>query len=137
MKKVMNQSAAVAVALFVVLTVAFATPSFANEEKDKKNPGVELKFIGNYENQPVFQLNLVSAVEDEFTIVLRDKEGNVLYSDRVKGTNITRKFLLSTEEIGDNLVTVEVKSRKNQKPEVYTINRKQNLVEETLVTKLK
>ncbi|WEK35980.1 MAG: hypothetical protein P0Y53_00580 [Candidatus Pseudobacter hemicellulosilyticus] len=139
MKKVMNQSTAIAIALFVILTIAFAVPVLANEGKneDKKNPGVELKFIGNYENQPVFQLNLVSAVEDEFTIVLRDKDGNVLYADKVKGTNITKKFLLSTEELGDNLVTVEVKSKKNQKPEVYTINRKQNLVEETLVTKLK
>lgn len=136
MKKAFNYYATVA--LFLVLTVAFAAPAMANEEK-KENPStsIELKHIGNRENQPIFQLTLVSAVEDEFTITLRDKDGTVLYSDRVKGTNITRKFLLSTEDLGDNILSVEVKAKKNVKSEIYTINRKQNVVEETLVTKLK
>ncbi len=61
----------------------------------------------------------------EFTITLRDSDGNVLYSDKEKGTSITRKFLLTTQEIGDNIVTIEVKSKKSPKAEVYTINRKQ------------
>ena len=126
----------VAVALFLVLSVTIATPVMANEE-DKKNPSIELKHIGNRENQPIFQLSLTSPVEDEFTITLRDKEGNVLYSDRVKGTSITKKFLVSTEDLGDNILTVEVKGKKSPKSEIYTINRKQNIVEETLVTKLK
>ncbi|MGN6417927.1 MAG: hypothetical protein ACTHMC_10575 [Pseudobacter sp.] len=121
----------------LVLTVSVA---FANGEKNPKTNAtnsIEVKHIGNYENQPIFQLNLTASEADEFTITLRDSDGNVLYADKVKGTNITKKFLLTTQEIGDNLVTIEVKAKKNAKAEVYTINRKQNLIEEMYVTKVK
>ncbi len=136
MKKMMKNSVLVAVALFLVFSVVFSATASANEGK-KDNPVIELKHIGTYDNQPIFQLSLNTPVEEEFTITLRDKDGNVLYSDKVKGTSITKKFLLSTEEVGDNILSVEVKAKKNTKAEIYTINRKQNLVEETLVTKLK
>lgn len=134
MKKIMKHSAIVSV-LFLALTLVFAGSAAANEEK-KPASNIELKFIGNYENQPVFQLNVTTAVEDEFIITLRDRDGVVLYTDKVKGTNVSKKFMLNTDEMGDNVVNVEVRSKKG-KAEVYTINRKQSLVEETLVTKVK
>ncbi len=123
------------VTVLVLSTVAFAN----NGEKAPKSAtsNIEVKHIGNYENQPIFQLNLTAVESDEFTITLRDSDGNVLYSDKEKGTNITRKFLLTTQEIGDSIVTIEVRSKKSPKAEVYTINRKQNLIEEMFVTKIK
>lgn len=125
--------------LTFVTVLVLSTVAFANGEKAPKNTtnNIEVKHIGNYENQPIFQLNLTTAEADEFTITLRDSDGNVLYSDKEKGTSITRKFLLTTQEIGDNIVTIEVKSKKSPKAEVYTINRKQNLIEEMFVTKIK
>jgi hypothetical protein len=125
---------------FVTVLVLTVSVAFANGEKNPKTNvtnSIEVKHIGNYENQPIFQLNLTTAEADEFTITLRDSDGNVLYADKVKGTNITKKFLLTTQEIGDNLVTIEVKAKKNAKADVYTINRKQNLIEEMYVTKVK
>lgn len=125
--------------LSFVTVLVLSSVAFANGEKAPKTNtnSIEVKHIGNYENQPIFQLNLTTAEADEFTITLRDSDGNVLYSDKAKGTSITRKFLLTTQEIGDNIVTIEVKSRKAPKAEVYTINRKQNLIEEMFVTKVK
>ncbi|MBO9633731.1 MAG: hypothetical protein J7578_11500 [Chitinophagaceae bacterium] len=125
--------------LSLVTVLVLSTVAFANGEKAPKNTtnSIEVKHIGNYENQPIFQLNLTTAEADEFTITLRDSDGNVLYSDKEKGTSITRKFLLTTQEIGDNIVTIEVRSKKSPKAEVYTINRKQNLIEEMFVTRVK
>ncbi|WP_127132757.1 hypothetical protein [Pseudoflavitalea rhizosphaerae] len=125
--------------LSFVTVLVLSTVAYANGGKDPKNNtnNIEVKHIGNYENQPIFQLSLTSEEADEFIITLRDSDGNVLYSDKEKGTSITRKFLLTTQEIGDNIVTIEVKSKKSPKAEVYTINRKQNLIEEMFVTKIK
>ncbi|NML24073.1 hypothetical protein HHL16_24560 [Pseudoflavitalea sp. G-6-1-2] len=141
MKNVAKTSMSI-VALLVILTLSFSTSAFANGEKEKapKNEStnsIELKHIGDYENQPIFQLNLTTSEADEFTITLRDSDGNLLYADKIKGTVISKKFLLTTQEIGDNIVTIEVRSKKSPKAEVYTINRKQNLVEETYVTKIR
>jgi hypothetical protein len=121
----------------VALTLAFSTTTLANGEKNPKNSTIELKFIGHYENQPVFLLNLNNAEEDEFSITFRDDYVNVLYSGKVKGSNISKKFMLNTEEIGDNVLNVEVKAKKNDKAEIYQINRNRSYVDETVVNKVK
>lgn len=120
----------------LAFTLAFSTPALANDG-DKENPTTELRFIGNMENQPVFELNLGNN-EDEYTVIFRDEYGNVLYSDKFKGaTGLTKKFMLRTEDFGDASLNVTVKSKKNKSTEVYTINRNHSYVEETLVNKVK
>lgn len=120
----------------LAFTLAFSTPALANDG-DKENPTTELRFIGNMENQPVFELNLGNN-EDEYTVIFRDEYGNILYSDKFKGaTGLTKKFMLRTEDFGDASLNVTVKSKKNKSSEVYTINRNHSYVEETLVNKVK
>jgi hypothetical protein len=120
----------------LALTLAFTTPSMANDgEKDDHK--TELKFIGNVEDQPVFELNLANKVEDEYTIIFRDEYGNVLYSDKFKGAGLTKKFMLKSEEFGDAAVNVTVKSKISNTTEVYSINRSHSYVEETQVNKIK
>jgi hypothetical protein len=121
----------------IALTLAFSTTTLANGEKNPKSSTIELKFIGHYENQPVFLLNLNNVEEDEFSITFRDDYGNVLYTGKVKGSNISKKFMLNTEEIGDNVLSVEVKAKKNDKAEIYQINRNRSYVDETVVNKVK
>ncbi|WP_276485030.1 hypothetical protein [Paraflavitalea pollutisoli] len=134
--KTLRNYGMMAIAL-VAFTVAFTNTTLANNEKEKVAAAIELKFIGHYENQPVFQLNLTNKEEDEFTITFRDDFGNVLYSTKVKGTTISKKFMLNVEEIGDNVLNVEVRSKKNAQSEVYKINRNRSYVEETVVSKIK
>jgi hypothetical protein len=136
MKTIMRNYGIMAIAL-VAFTLAFSTTTLANNEKEKVASAIELKFIGHYENQPVFQLNLNNKEEDEFTITFRDDYGNVLYAGKVKGSNISKKFMLNTEEIGENILSVEVKSKKKNQSEVYQINRNRSYVEETVVSKVK
>ena len=136
MKKTIKTYGIAAIAL-IALTLTFATPTMANNDKEKSTAKIELKFIGHYENQPVFQLNLQNATEDEFSITFRDDFGNVLYSAKVKGTNISKKFMLNVEEIGDSVLNVEVKGKKSNAAETYQINRNRSYVEETVVSKIK
>jgi hypothetical protein len=121
----------------IALTLAFSNTTLANGEKNPKSSSIELKFIGEYESQPVFQLNLNNVEEDEFSITFRDEFGNVLYTGKVKGSNISKKFMLNTEEIGDHVLVVEVRAKKSDKAEVYQINRNRSYVEETVVNKVR
>ncbi len=136
MKSIMRTYGIMAIAL-VAFTLSFSTSTLANNDKEKIASTIELKFIGHFENQPVFQLNLNNQVEDEFTITFRDDYGNVLYTGKVKGTSISKKFMLNIEEIGDNVLSVEVKAKKNSQAEVYKINRNRSYVEETVVSRIK
>ena len=127
---------AIALITLITLTVGFSTVTLANDEGKNKNI-TELKFIGNVENQPVFQLNLTNTEDDEIIVIFRDEAGNVLFSDKFKGANITKKFMLKSEEFGDSALNVIVKSKKHNTTEVYSINRSHSYVEETVVSKVK
>ncbi|OQP46704.1 hypothetical protein [Niastella populi] len=135
MKKAMKNYSLMIITL-ITLTVGFSTISLANDEGKTKNI-TELKFIGNMENQPVFQLNLNNTEDDEFIVTFRDDAGNVLYTDKFKGAGITKKFMLKSDEFNDSALNVVVKSKKYNTTEVYTINRSHTYVEETVVNKLK
>jgi hypothetical protein len=121
------------IALFIVFSLV-TTVIRANGEK-KAPPAAELKYIGILKNQPVFQLDLNSAKEEDFTIAIKDQFGQVLYSEKVKAKTYTRKFQLDTENLDDAILRVEVKSGKN-KPEVFKINRNTRFYEETSISKL-
>ena len=125
-----------AIALFAALTVASTSNVMANNGDVKAKSGIDLKFIGNVESQPVFQLNVNNTEEDEYVVTFRDEQNNVLYSGKLKGINITKNFQLSTDEIGDNTMSVEVRSKKTNKSELYKINRTQSFTEEIVVNKL-
>jgi hypothetical protein len=120
----------------LAFTLAFTTPVMANDG-EKGDHKTELKFIGNVDNQPVFELNLANKVEDEYTVIFRDEYGNVVYSDKFKGTGLNKKFLLKWEEFGDAALNVTVKSKNGNTTEVYSINRSHSYVEETQVNKVK
>ena len=135
MKKAMRNYGIFAIVL-LALTFAFSTVTLANDE-GKNNHVTELKFIGNMENHPVFQLNLSNTEEDEFTITFRDEYGNLIYTDKFKGANLTKKFLLKSEDLADANLNVIVRSKKGNATEVYTINRSHSYVEETVVNKVK
>jgi hypothetical protein len=120
----------------LAFTLAFSTPTMANDG-EKGDHKTELKFIGNMENQPVFELNLANKEEDEYTVIFRDENGNVLYNDKFKGAGLNKKFMLKSEEFGDEILNVIVKSKLGNTTEVYTINRSHSYVEETQVNKVK
>jgi hypothetical protein len=136
MKKAMRNYYGLMMFALITLTLGFSTITLANDEGKAKNI-TDLKFIGNMENQPVFQLSLNNTEDDEFTVTFRDDAGNVLFTDKFKGANISKKFLLKTEEFGDTALNVVVKSKKHNSTEVYAINRSHSYVEETVVNKLK
>jgi hypothetical protein len=132
MKHILRNSVTALVALFVL---TFSVNAIANDEINPSSV-VNLKFIGNHQSNPVFELNMLNEAGDEFTITISDLEGNVLYSDRVKGTNISRKFAINTDEIGDNTLRIDVRSRNSNKKETYNISRTQTYVMEASVTRV-
>lgn len=132
-----NFSKLVIVAL--TLTVAFSTTVLANGGEKEKPASTEFKFIGNVENQPVFELNLIN-VNDEYTVSFRDETGNILYNASFKGAaGLTKKFLLKSSDISDvdENLTVVIKSKRTGAYEAYNINRRHTFLEETVISKVK
>lgn len=125
MKKVFNNNRLILLAFFTVFTTAASTVALANDStKMTKGVPVELKFLGNVKDQPVFQLNFFGTPEEnEFTIVIRDEFGNSVFRELIKGEIFSKKFLLNSEVLGDESVRFEITGRKSKKTVVFEVNR--------------
>ena len=124
-----------AIALVASFAIAFASPALANE--DKKTVPVELKFIGNVKDQPLFHLVFNGKEETEYTIVIRDEYGNALYRENIKGTSFIKKFIVNVDELDESKLKFEVSSKSYQKPVVFEINTQYRYVEDVVVNKVK
>ena len=130
MKKVI---VSIAMSLFFVLSLNLTASA---TDEDKKPSTIQLKMISNANEAPVFQLDLNNKEVEEFYVTIKDNFGNTLYSDKIKGSNISKKFKLNPEGMSDESIRVEVRSKKTNKSEVYTINRSSKYIQETVVNKL-
>lgn len=136
MKMIFNNNRLIAIAFFTVFSLAMAPAVIAGE----KNPAVpvEMKFAGLIKNQPMFQLNFTgNPLQNEFTIIITDEYGNSIYRENIKGENFTKKFLLNTDEIGDNTLLFEIFSNKTKQSVTYKVNRNTRLVQDVKINVVK
>jgi|SRR5450432_1847225 hypothetical protein len=125
----------IAIALLAALSIASTSNAMVTGET-KPKAGIDLKFIGNTDNQPVFQLSINNTEEDEYIVTFRDEQNNLIYTSKLKGATISKNFQLSNEDGTDGTLSVEVRSRKTNKSEVYKINRTTSYTQEVVVNKL-
>lgn len=126
-----------AIALLTVVTLAIAPAAQAIDETNN-TATVELKFLGNFKNKPVFELNFKPGTADnEYVVIIRDSFGNSLYRENVNSNVISKKFMLNIEEVGDGeALRFEITGKNSNKTVVYEINQNTHYIEETLVKKI-
>ena len=136
MKKVMNKNKTIIVALMAILSTSFSNPAAAMDKKSDP-PGVEIRYLGFVSNNPVFEINTNNVVADNFIVTIRDQAGTVLYSEKISGRNLTRKYRIDTEEeIADGGLRFEVKSVNTKKTEVYIVGVTENITREMGIVKI-
>jgi hypothetical protein len=136
MKKIINNNRLIAIAFFTVFTIAAAPSAMAHE----KNPAVpvELTFLGHIKNQPMFQLSFTGdASQNDFTILITDEYGNSLYRENIKAENFSKKFLLNTEELGDETLHFTIFCKNTKTSVEYAVNRNTRTVNEVVVSEVK
>ena len=136
MKKTMNNYKMIAMGLATVLTLGLSNATFANSTPDVPSA---LKFMGNFNSQPVFQLELNNDAKAEYVITVRDGEKKILLSETIKGEKISRRYKLDAEEM--SLIagtTFQVTNKLTKESSVYVIevNTNRTVVENTIITKL-
>jgi hypothetical protein len=128
MKKIFRNKRVIIIAFFTVFSITRGPAAFAKGGGDSLP--VELKFIGNLNNQLLLQLNFAgNADENEFTILIKDHEENTIFMENIKGENFYKKFLLNSDEIGDNTIRFEVIGKKSGKSVVFDVNPAQHSTE--------
>ncbi|HVE61104.1 MAG TPA: hypothetical protein VNA26_04750, partial [Chitinophagaceae bacterium] len=121
--------------LIILSILGFTQPALSNEKND--NP-VELKFLGRQNHGPVFQLNLNNTMEGKFLIRVRDAGGNLLYSEKLKGKNVTRRYQVAIDpELYEEFnVRFEITSVTTRETLIYDVANNRRAVDNVVVAKL-
>lgn len=120
MEKIFLNKRIVVIAFFTVFSTAVMS---ANGHKSDPVP-VELRFIRWVKDQPIFQFDFRGNVQnDEFTITLRDEFNIILYKENITGEFFTKSFLLNTDEVAEDTLYFEIRSKKSNQSKVYPVNR--------------
>ena len=134
MRSLLTNTRIVPVLALTIFAVAFTLPAVAAESTPVP---VELKYIGQYNNQPVFELNMNGSEEKEFTVIIRDENNNVLYKENLKGETIRKKFMLDVEELGSSNLKFEIIGKKSARSFVYEVNKNSRQSENVVLNKTK
>ncbi len=135
MKTAIKKTKMITMGLISIFIMGTAQSSFANNGKDP----VELKSISNFNKQPVFQLKMNNADAGEFVVRVKDGNGDVLYSETLKGKNVTRKYKFDINEealLEPFNVRFEIKSVRSHETFIYNVTSSNRQVQEIIVAKL-
>lgn len=137
MKTAIKTTKMITMGLFTFCAMGLTNATFAGTTTGTP---AELKFIGKVENRPVFELSLNNVESDEYIINIKDADYNTLYSEKVKGANLSRKYQLDINESDLSSygfgVRVEVTSVKTHKTEVYKISSQTKTTSDIIVAQL-
>ena len=137
MKKAIVKTTTLVLAFLASFLPGF-TQSAASYFNKSETP-VEVKFMGMIKQNPLFTLNLNNATADEFVITIKSGEGVALYTEKIKGTNLSRKFKI---DILDDLsletfnIRFEVLTVSTNKLSTYNVTSRTQLMENFMIAKL-
>ena len=136
MKTIKNNLKTLAIAFTVICMIAYSNNILANNEKDQTS-NAELQFIGKVKNLPVFRLQFNNDLHEEFIVTIKDENGDILYSEKLKENTTFRMYKLDSEN-SEHIsgTTFEVTGRNSNKTTVYRINQFIHTEDNLVVTRL-
>lgn len=118
-----------------VFLLSFTTASFAKNE-DNTNYAT-LHFVGKVDRLPVFRLVISNAEDASFLLKVKEGNGDIIFSEKLRGNAIVKLYKLDTENAElINTTTFEVTNAATNKTTVYKLNNYSKTVEEVFITKL-
>jgi len=136
MKKVMNKNRAIIIAMMALISASFSNPVSAMDKKSDP-PGVEIKYLGFQDKNPVFEITITNVQADNYFITIRGESGTALYTEKISGKSISRKYRIDTEEvIPANGLRFEIRTGSSNKTEVYVAGTNESITREMAVNKI-
>lgn len=129
----------VAIILAGAFTLLFNNIAVAGNEKKNTdtNNFVELRYAGKSAQQPMFRLAINDSSAADYTITVKEDNGEILFSEKLTGGQVKRTYLLDTDD-NDRIqgTTFEVTNRSTNITTVYKISNLTQTVENMIVSKL-
>ena len=136
MKAVKINFKKILVGSMAICMIAFSNEILAANEK-KLAGNADLQFVCRVKNLPVFRLNVNNEQYGDFLITIKEENGEILFSEKLKGKKISRVYKLDSEfQELINGTTFEVTDRISKTTTTYKISNFTRVVEDVVVTKM-
>ncbi len=126
-------------ALAFVLATGISSPLMAGSTPKAVTTlasNISVKYIGQSNYMPVFQVNIDNATQEAVLVTLKDDESNVIYSDKFKGKTFSKNFQFDVANPDNTTITLMLSSKGFSKTESFQISNVSKIVEKISVTKL-
>lgn len=122
------------ISLALIFSIFAAAPAIAGDKV--KEAAAEIRYLGNYNGNTVFQINYDNADGEEFTITLKDEYGNILFFDASKEKKYGKKVQFEGVQLEELKLTMTVRSKKSAQSQNFRISKTTRTVEEVAVVTL-
>ena len=132
----MNKNKAIIIAMMALISTSFSNPLSAMDKKSDP-PGVEIKYLGFLDKNPVFEIIFNNVQVDNYFITIRDEAGTTLHSEKISGKSVSRRYRINTEEvIPEGGLRFEIRVGSTNKTEVYVAGVTESVTREMAVNKI-
>lgn len=120
------------------MLMANAVSSHAQSVMENAETVVPIKvtYLGKFDLQPIFQIEIDNSKEDDLYLNLMDEDGGILYSDKFNNQRYAKKFRFDSYDAGRLKVTVSLTSKKFRKTQVLQFANEVRTVEDVVVTRV-
>ena len=119
----------------VVLSSFSTIPDVKKEKKDIN--GAQFEYLGKTKNLPVFRLVIENPSLTIFSIIVKDDQGDIIYSESLRGNSIARTYKLDTDNTDlINGTSFHLTNTSNHLTTVFKVQQLTKNVEEINVTKV-
>lgn len=100
------------------------------------NAVAEIKYAGKINDQPTFRLVIKSSDVEDYSVTIKEADGEILFRERLKGSQIRRTYKLDAEDVDRiNGTTFEVTNRTTNVTTTYKISSMKSYTENIVITK--
>jgi hypothetical protein len=128
-------------ALSIVLVIALVQPAMAfdgGKEKTTNSPSlIEVKHLGTIDSKDLIRIQFDNSKGEDLSLIIKDTDGNELYSEDFSDTKFSKKFLLNMPDFDQQKIEVTVTSKNSGFTQTYNINKEVKEINEIVVTAVK
>jgi hypothetical protein len=100
-----------------------------------KNNNPVIRYLGVLEDKLIFQIDLNGAPNDKLLVSIKDDDGNLLFSERVKDQKFSRKVAIEKEMFEGRKVMFIIQGAKESSEQTFQVSRNTRLVEDVVVAR--
>ena len=137
MKRITTRASLIFLSL---LAVCASTKAQVQVASGNNSAPIQFKLIGKVEKQPLFQLNVSNDEKTSYYITIKDGDDDILYTERIIGTVMSRKYLLDIDESDLNdphfRLRIEISGTYHRQAAVFNVTKSIKMIEDILIAKI-